>query len=53
MKNLRILSVLMIPGMIAFFLSNCNETGGSYDAENERLLIEKAINNSIGWAKIK
>jgi len=53
MKSLMILSVLVIPGMIALLLSSCNETGGSYDAENERLLIEKAINNSIGWAKNK
>ncbi len=53
MKSLRILRVLVMPGMITLLLSGCSETGSSYNAENEKLLIENAINNSIGWAKNK
>ena len=53
MKSLKLLCVLVIPGIIALFLSNCKESGGSFNTENEKLLIEKAINNAIGWAKNK
>lgn len=51
--NLKLISLLVIPGMITVFLSNCKESGISYDIEKEKLLIEQAINNSIGWAKTK
>lgn len=45
--------LLVTSGMIAILLSNCRETSRSYNTENEKLLIEKTINNSIGWAKTK
>ena len=53
MKNLKLFFLLVISGMITVLLSNCRETGRSYNTENEKLLIEKAINNCIGWAKTK
>ncbi len=52
-KSLRLLSLLVISGMITVLLSGCRETSCSCNTEQEKLLIEKAINNSIGWAKNK
>jgi ketosteroid isomerase-like protein len=53
MKILRLFFLLAISGMITVVLSNCRETSSNFNTENEKLLIEKAINNSIGWAKTK
>jgi ketosteroid isomerase-like protein len=53
MKSLRLFFLLVIAGMITVLVSNCKETGNNYNTENEKLLIEKTINNSIGWAKTK
>jgi len=53
MKSLRLLFLLVISAFITVLLPECKETGSGYNAEAEKLLIEKAINNSIGWAKTK
>jgi ketosteroid isomerase-like protein len=52
-KSLRLFFLLVISCMITVLLSNCRETAGSLNTENEKLLIEKAINSCIGWAKTK
>ncbi len=52
-KSLRLLSILVISGVIAILSACCRETSCSCNTENEKLLIEKAINNSIGWARTK
>jgi ketosteroid isomerase-like protein len=52
-KSRGLFFLLVISCMISALLSNCRETGGSLNNENEKLLIEKAINSSIGWAKTK
>ena len=53
MKRLRLLFLLVMPAFIAVLLSDCKETSSGYNAEAEKLLIEKAINSCIGWAKTK
>jgi ketosteroid isomerase-like protein len=51
--NLRLFPLLVMTAMITALDTGCKETGTGQTAENERALIEKAINNSIGWAKNK
>ena len=53
MKSMRLLFLLVIPAFITVLLSDCKETSSGYNAEAEKLLIEKAINSCIGWAKTK
>ena len=53
MKSLRLFSLLVLTGMITVLLSNCGKTSRNLNTENEKVLIENAINNSIGWAKTK
>ena len=53
MKSLRLLFFLVIAAFITALLSECRQTGSGYNTEAEKLLIEKAVNNCIGWAKTK
>ncbi len=46
MKSITILFIL-------FFLTGCLSSKEDFDIEKEKLLVEKAINASIGWAKDK
>ena len=52
-KNLRLFPLLAATVMITAMATGCKETGTGKSPENERLLIEQAINSSIGWAKGK
>ncbi|MDM8003670.1 MAG: nuclear transport factor 2 family protein [Bacteroidota bacterium] len=52
-KTLGLFPLLVITIMITALANGCKETGPGQSVENERILIEKAINSSIGWAKDK
>lgn len=39
--------------IVTALAAGCKQTGTGKNAEDERALIEKAINSSIGWAKSK
>lgn len=47
------LTLLFISGILTMVLTACGETGSRSNPEEERLLVEQAINNSIGWAGTK
>jgi ketosteroid isomerase-like protein len=50
MKNSKFLLVL---ALLCYALPSCNRTENSFNRIVETKLVEKAINNSIGWAKTK
>ena len=50
---MRLLFLLVMSAFITVLLSYCKETSSGNNAEAEKLLIEKAINSCIGWAKTK
>ena len=52
-KNLRLFPILAMTVLITALAAGCKETGTGQSVENERILIEKAITSSIGWAKDK
>jgi ketosteroid isomerase-like protein len=52
-KTLGLFPLLVITIIITALANGCKETGTGQSVENERILIEKAINSSIGWAKDK
>ena len=51
-KGLKLIPLLFISGMITVLSSACSESG-SVQKGDDKLLIEQAINNSIGWASTK
>jgi ketosteroid isomerase-like protein len=53
MKRLRVKKLLIISLALAGLFTGCGKTKDSFNAENEKLLIEKTIRSSIGWAKDK
>jgi ketosteroid isomerase-like protein len=52
MKNSSFKSLFFIAGVFIFSIS-CHQESDTFNIESEKLLVEKAINNSIGWAKNK
>ncbi len=52
-KSLKLISLLVIPGVITALFSACNGSGSGFSSPQEKMLIEQAINSSIGWAKTK
>jgi len=52
-KSLKMLTLLVIPGILTVVLTACGEPGSRSNPEEDRILVEQAINNSIGWAKAK
>ena len=52
MKNFNIKSSLVLICLFYALLS-CNRADNPFNIEVEKQLVEKAINNSIGWAKTK
>lgn len=52
-KNLKLFPLLGITVMITALADGCKDTGTGKSAENDRALIEQAINSSISWAKNK
>ena len=50
MKNSKFLLVL---ALLYYAMLSCNRSENSFNRNVERKLVEKAINNSIGWAKTK
>ena len=52
-KNLKLFPLLIITVIITALAAGCKGTGSGKSAEDERPLIEQAINSSIGWAKNK
>ena len=52
-KSLRMLTILVIPGILAVVLTACAEPVSRSGNEEDRLLVEQAIKNSIGWARTK
>ena len=51
-KGLKLIPLLLFSGMITVLSTACTESG-SVQRGNDKLLIEQAIHNSIGWAKTK
>ena len=52
MKNFNLTSLLVLICLFYTLLS-CNSVDDSFNIVKEKQLVEKAINNSIGWAKTK
>ena len=52
MKNFNLTSLLVLICLLYTLLS-CNSVDDSFNIVKEKQLVEKAINNSIGWAKTK
>jgi len=52
MKNFSIKSLLFMSGVI-FLSVSCQQANETFNIEVEKSLVEKAIHNSIGWAKNK
>lgn len=52
MKNFNLKSLLVLTCLFYMLLS-CNRLDDSFNIDKEKQLVEKAINNSIGWAKTK
>ena len=52
-KSLKLSLLPALPVMVTFLLSACGESGSRANNEEDKLLIEQAINNAIGWAKTK
>jgi ketosteroid isomerase-like protein len=46
-------NVLLVMIILLFLLTNCDQSTHGFNMEAERPLVEKAIHNSIGWAKDK
>lgn len=53
MKNLSTYSLILLCSIIFAFISCCNPDNKTVNQNDEKLSIEKVINNSIGWAKEK
>ncbi len=52
MKNPGINFTPVLAGLL-FLLISCSPVGNDFNVETEKPLVEKAIHNSIGWAKNK
>jgi hypothetical protein len=52
MKNFNLKSTFVLTCLFYVLLS-CNRIDDSFNIDIEKQLVEKAINNSIGWAKTK
>ena len=52
MKNFSFISSLFM-AVVFVVLMSCQRESGTFNIESEKLLVEKAIHNSIGWAKSK
>ncbi len=52
MKNLSLI-LLLVPGCIFFSFLSCDKANNTFKADLEKQRVEKAIHNSIGWAKNK
>lgn len=52
MKNFGLKSLLVLTCLFYALLS-CHRVDDSFNIDKEKQLVEKAINNSIGWAKTK
>jgi len=52
-KSLKMLTLLVTPGILTLVLAACGETGSRSNPEEDKILVEQAINNSIGWARTK
>lgn len=52
MKNFSLKSLLVL-ACLFYALLSCNRVDDSFNIDKEKQRVEKAINNSIGWAKTK
>jgi len=52
MKNLSLKSLLVLVCVLNT-LSSCHRVNNAFNIDTEKQLVEKAIHNSIGWAKSK
>ncbi len=52
MNNFNLTSLLVLTCLFCALLS-CNRVNDSFNIDKEKQLVEKAINNCIGWAKTK
>jgi hypothetical protein len=53
MMKKSVLTSILILVCIFFFQVSCQKRNPKFNIEEEKQLVEKAINNSIGWAKNK
>lgn len=52
MKSIGFKSLFFMSGIFIFSFS-CQQESDTFDIESEKILVEKAIHNCIGWAKNK
>jgi ketosteroid isomerase-like protein len=52
-KSLKLLHLLVLPVIVTVLLSACRESASRSNNEEDKHLIEQAINNAIGWAGTK
>ncbi len=52
MKNFSLRPLLFVAGGFILIMS-CRQETDTFNVESEKILVEKAIHNSIGWAKNK